>query len=296
MRQLKISKQITSRETLSLQKYLNEVGSFPLLSKEEEEELPKKIQADDEIALKRFVEGNLRFVISVAKQYQGSGEKLDDLINSGNFGLITAAKRFDTSRGFKFISYAVWWIRQSIMQHLTENAKGIRLPSNKVNIVNKIKNITSSLEQELQRSPTTEEIGDELLRKDVKNNLKLDSSEVDRILAASSPISSLDMVMGEDSSLTLMDYIVSDGVGDVNVTITNQDLQVTIRRILSKRLSVREREVIIMSFGLFGEPSRTLEEIGEKFDLTRERVRQIREKALRRLKHMNSTGVIREYL
>jgi RNA polymerase primary sigma factor len=296
MRQLKISKQITVRESIAMNKYLQEISSIPLLTQEEEVSLSAKIKEGDQAALKRFVEGNLRFVISVAKQYPATGEQLNDLINAGNEGLITAAKRFDSSRGFKFISYAVWWIRQSIMQHLTENSKGIRLPANKISIVNKIKHVTSALEQRFERAPTLEEIGEELLRRDDKKNLNLDASDVEQILIASSPLSSLDMKLGEDSESTLIDLIISEGMDSVNVTLESQDLQYTLRKVFNKRLSQREKEVVTMSFGLFGETQRTLEEIGLKFDLTRERVRQIREKALRKLKHSSASKEIREYV
>jgi RNA polymerase primary sigma factor len=295
MRQLKISQQITTRETIAMNKYLQEISSIPLLTQEEEVSLSAKIKEGDEVALKRFVEGNLRFVISVAKQYQGSGERLDDLINAGNEGLIVAAKRFDSSRGFKFISYAVWWIRQTIMQHLTENSKGIRLPSNKISIVNKIKAATSYLEQQLQRVPSAEEVVEELLRRNVKKDLKINTADVEQILNASAPISSLDMRLSEDSEGTLADLIMSDGLGSVNDTLKQQDLQLVLKKVLNKRLSPRERDVIRMHFGLFGESQQSLEEIGLKFDLTRERVRQIKEKALRRLKHSSATKEIKEY-
>lgn len=296
MRQLKITQQITTRETIALQKYLQEVSAIPLLSKEEEMELPKKIKEGDHQALQRFVNGNLRFVISVAKQYQGSGERLDDLINAGNEGLIVAAQRFDTTRGFKFISYGVWWIRQSIMQHLTENAKGIRLPANKLAFVNKIRNATSFLEQTLNRTPTPEEIGEELFKRDLKKGAKLDSSDIEHLLLVNSPVSSLDMKMSEDSESTLGDLLSSEGLDDLNSSIKQQDLEIMLSRLIDKRLSLREKEVIIMSFGLFGESAKTLEEIGSRFDLTRERARQIREKAIRKLKHTNSTQRIKEYI
>jgi RNA polymerase primary sigma factor len=300
MRQLKIAKQITSRETISLSKYLQEVSTISLLTQEEEDTLPGLIKQGDERALKRFVEGNLRFVISVAKQYQGSGERLDDLINAGNEGLIIAAKRFDTSRGFKFISYGVWWIRQSIMQYLTEHNKAIRLPANKIATVNKIKNVTSQLEQRFQRTPTTEEIGIELieqdLKKEKKTSLKINPADIEDILAASSPLSSLDMKIGEDSESTLIDLIIGEGMEDINATLKQEDLQTSIKRVIGKRLTTRERDVVVLYFGLFGEPQKSLEEIGLQFDLTRERVRQIKEKAIRRLKTSSSTKEIQEYL
>lgn len=295
MRQLKITQQITTRETISLNKYLAEVGSIELLTPEEEITLPLKIKEGDIDALKKFVEANLRFVISVAKQYQGTGERLDDLISAGNEGLIVAAKKFDTSRGFKFISYAVWWIRQSIMQYLTENNKSIRLPANKIAIVNKIKRATSSLEQRLERAPTVEEIGQELIETETKKGSSVDSEDIEYILAASAPISSLDIKLGEDSESTLIDMIVTDSLNDVNKTLRHQDLQNALQRIFSKRLSQREKEVLIMCFGLFGQQQKTLEEIGNKFELTRERVRQIREKGLRKLRFQTSSKEIKEY-
>ena len=296
MRQLKISKQITARETIAMSKYLQEISSIPLLTQEEEISLSAKIQEGDRAALNRFVEGNLRFVISVAKQYPATGEQLNDLINAGNEGLIVAAKRFDPSKGFKFISYAVWWIRQSIMQYFLENSKGIRLPSNKVVIANKIRAVTSSLEQTLERAPTFEEIGEELLRRDEKKNLNLDTSDIEQILIANSPLSSLDMKLGEDSESTLIDLIISEGIDDVNSTLHGQDLQYVLKKVLNKKVSPRERDVLIMSFGLFGETQKTLEEIGVKFELTRERVRQIREKAFKKLKHGNTYKEVKEYV
>lgn len=302
MRQLKISQQITMRESISLVKYLNEISLIPLLTKEEEQELPALIQAGDEKAFNRFVNGNLRFVISVAKQYQGSGgDRLDDLINAGNEGLMIAARKFDTTKGFKFISYAVWWIRQSIMQHLTENVKIIRLPSNKVAIVNKIKNITSSLEQKLQRTPTVEEIGDEMMKiekikaqKADRSETKFDINDIDEIIAISSPISSLDMKVGEDSDASLVDLIVADGIEDIRQKLNQQDLELVLRNILTKKLTQREREIIISNFGLFGLAQKNLEEIGFEQDLTKERVRQIREKALRKLTF--KSHMLKEYI
>lgn len=294
MRQLKITQQITSRETISLAKYLQEISSIPLLTPEEEIALPVLIQQGDQKALKRFVEGNLRFVISVAKQYQGSsGERLDDLINAGNEGLIKAAKRFDTSRGFKFISYAVWWIRQSIMEHLTENGKSIRLPSNKVGVINKIKNISSALEQEFQRTPTPEEISERLSE---KTKQVFTPEDVEALLNINNAPTSLDTKVGEDSEGTLLDLIPTEGLESIGVFLKNQDLQFVIKKALDKRLTPREKEVIILFFGLFGEQPRLLEEIGDRLDLTRERVRQIKEKALRKLKHYSGRQEMQEYI
>jgi RNA polymerase primary sigma factor len=300
MRQLKITQQITTRESLSLNKYLQEVSSLPLLSMDEEISLSKDIKNGDEKALKKFVEANLRFVISVAKQYQGSGERLDYLISAGNEGLIIAAKRFDQSRGFKFISYAVWWIRQSIMQYLSENGKPIRLPANKISAINKIKNVTSQLEQKLHRSPTTEEIGQALIEDDIKRNkktvAKFDDVDIEHLIAANSSLTSLDAKVNEDSEISLVDLIQSEGMFDINDFLKQEDLQQVLKTLLEKRLTLRERDVIIHSFGLFGNNAQTLEEIGRKFELTRERVRQIREKSIRKLKFHSSAKQIKEYI
>lgn len=297
MRQLKITQQITTRESIALQKYLAEVSSIPLLTLQEEFELSGKIKEGDEKALKRFIEGNLRFVISVAKQYQGSGEKLDDLINAGNEGLMVAAKRFDNSRGFKFISYAVWWIRQSIMLYLTECSKGMRLPANKIAIVTKIRNVTSSLEQNLQRPPTLEEIQEGILALESTKVLNISPLEIEQMIIASTPLTSLDMKLSEESDSSLSDVlVVEDSVESVNDVIHKQDLSSTLHRLLDKKLSHREKEVLIMNFGLFGTPQKTLEEIGVTFDLTRERVRQIREKSLRKLKWGTASQQIKEYM
>lgn len=325
MRQLKITQQITSRETVSLNKYLQDIGSIPLLTAEEERTLPAKIQEGDERATKRFIEGNLRFVISVAKQYQGKGELLDDLVSAGNEGLITAAKRFDSSRGFKFISYAVWWIRQSIMQYLTENNKSIRLPGNKVQLVNKIRTVTSDLEQRLHRTPTIDEISEELFKRAQKSSLgtteldsdidvndlvpdaatsrrkkkksdKLSVEEIQHIMNANQNVSSLDVKLSEESESTLLDLLVFDGMDDVGHTLKQKDLQATIMKVLNKRLTPREKDTIIHSFGLYGNEPITLEEIGAKFDLTRERVRQIKEKALRKLKFSTASQEMKDYI
>ena len=312
MRQLKITQQITSRESISLTKYLNDISPLSLVSADEEIVLAKKIQAGDEIALKTLVEANLRFVVSVAKQYISSRERLDDLINAGNEGLIVAARRFDHSKGFKFISYAVWWIRQSIMQHLTENGRAIRLPSNKITLVNKIRNATSYLEQNLQRVPMSEEIVDELFKisgekysekilkndstKKFKKEPKLEISDIEQILRVDVPVASLDMPLGEDSDSTLVDLIITDTVGDISELMKNKDLQLTVRRVIEKKLSAREQEVITLNFGLFGCHQKTLDEIGFKLELTRERVRQIKDKAIKKLKNSSSSKLMREYV
>lgn len=295
MRQLKITQQITQRESVSLQKYLHEIGLIPLITAEEEVQLCKRIKDGDELALKKMIESNLRFVISVSKQYQGSGEKLEDLINAGNEGLIIAAKKFDETRGFKFISYAVWWIRQTIMQHLTENSKGIRLPSNKVNLINKIRNVSSTLEQTLERQPTDGEISDALFETYDVIKEKMSPEEISSLIYISAPVSSLDMKLSDESENSVSDMVKSDEKMDVGEKLNQDDLQITLKRVLNKKLTPRERDVITYSFGLFGNTSKTLEEIGFVFDLTRERVRQIREKAIRKLRQHISSKQLREY-
>ena len=292
MRQLKITKTITHRDSLSLNKYLGEVGSIPLLSQEEEQTLPLKIQEGDEVALKRFVEGNLRFVISVAKQYQGSGVHLDDLVNAGNEGLIIAAKRFDISRGFKFISYGVWWIRQSIMQYLTENSKSIRLPANKVGFLNKIKGATSMLEQKLYRTPTPDEIAIYLS----ENGTDTSSEDVENMVSVGLPVSSLDLKFSEDNEGSLVDLIASNGLDEMFIEMNKSDINHVINKIFNKKLSPKEKQIIAMLFGLSGVPQKNLEEIGVYFDLTRERVRQIKEKAIKKLKNGHAKLELKEYL
>jgi len=293
MRQLKITQQITSRESRSVDKYLAEISAIPLLTTEEEVELPKLIKEGDMVALHRFVSGNLRFVISVAKQYQNKGASLADLINAGNEGLITAAQRFDPTRGFKFISYAVWWVRQSIMLHLSENGKSIRLPSNKLGLINTIRTISSKLEQILQRSPTSEEISEEYF---LLKNKTLDVEEIENIVRISNPINSLDMKLGEDEGISLIDMIEGDIMMDVNVTLKKDDLQNTIKKIFEKKLTTKEQEVVSSYFGLFGKTPKTLDELGFEHDLTRERVRQIKEKAIRKMKHHSGSKELKEYI
>lgn len=293
MRQLKITQQITSRDSRSVDKYLTEISSIPLLTAEEEVELPKLIQQGDQIALHRFVNGNLRFVISVAKQYQNKGASLPDLINAGNEGLISAARRFDPSRGFKFISYAVWWVRQSIMLYLNENGKSVRLPSNKLGLINTIKTISSHLEQILQRNPTSEEISEEYF---LRKNKTLDVSEIDNIFRMSNPINSLDMKIGEDESLSLIDMIEGEIMMDVNETLRQDDLQNTIKKVFERKLTPKEQEIVSSYFGLFGKTQKSLDELGFEHELTRERVRQIKEKALRKLRFHSSSKELKEYM
>lgn len=291
MRQLKITQQITTRESESFNKYLQEINLFPLLTIQEEIDLSNRIKNGDEDALKKLVEGNLRFVVSVAKKYQGV-EKLSDLVNSGNEGLIKAAKRFDNSMGFKFISYGVWWVRQSIMQYLTENSRTIRIPSNKLAIINKIKKANSLLEQKLNRNPTSEEISEELLTKD----LNLNAFNVEINILSDRPMGSLDVKLNDDSDTALSDMIVSDDSNSISEKLNNQDLQKTLRKLFHKKLSVRENDVIVSLFGLFENQVSTLEEVSKKFELTTERVRQIRERALRKLRFRGNTKEMREYV
>lgn len=291
MRQLKITPQITTRDSISLTKYLQEVSTISLITQDEEIKLAQRIQEGDNEALEKLVKSNLRFVISVAKQYH-SGERLEDLISAGNEGLIVAAKRFDASRGFKFISYAVWWIRQSIMSYMTENNKGIRLPANKINLQNKIKNAICKLEQVHQRMPTMEEISEELILK----GQNLDATDVETILLCSSPVHSLDMKIGEDNEASLLDVIKGDTLMDITETLNQEDLESVLKRVINRKLSPKEKEVVISYYGLFGTTSQTLEEIGINSELTRERVRQIKEKAIRKLKYSSSTKEIKQYV
>jgi RNA polymerase primary sigma factor len=302
MRQLKITQQITSRETISMTKYLQEIGTFPLLTLDEEQTLPAKIQAGDARALKRFIEGNLRFVISVAKQHISSspGEKFDDLVGAGNVGLLKAAHRFDVTRGFKFISYAVWWVRQSIMEHVNENSKHIRLPLNKTTIINKVKRATSTLEQRLQRHPSAYEIAEYMnelaLEKESKEPEQTQES-IEEILAIGGSYFSLDVPIGEEGdNTTLHDIIPGQSEYDVNQTMKQKDLQDTLLKVMKKKLSPREQDIIGYFFGAFGKEQRTLDEISEKMDLTRERVRQIKEQALRKMKFNSAREELKEYL
>lgn len=299
MRQLKISKQITNRDTQAFTKYLAEVNSIPMLTSEEESELAKRIQLGDKAALDRLVKGNLRFVISVAKQYGNKGMNLPDLVQEGNIGLAKAAERFDEKRGFKFISYAVWWIRQSILQALAEDGKQIRLPLNKIGALNRINQSKAELEQVLQRMPTTHEISEYLM--DIEHNkpngepTKYQEDKIKSLLEQSMSLSSLDSPMtSDDDSGTMMDMLEGESHYDINKIIKIKDLQVELERIL-KHFPTRERDALIMYFGLFGHEQKSLEEIGLQFDLTRERVRQIKEKALRRLKQRATRTSLKEY-
>ncbi|MCB0840195.1 MAG: sigma-70 family RNA polymerase sigma factor [Bacteroidetes bacterium] len=287
MRQLKISKQITNRESQSLDKYLQEIGKVELLTPDEEVELARRIKQGDQVALEKLTKANLRFVVSVAKQYQNQGLSLGDLINEGNLGLIKAAKRFDETRGFKFISYAVWWIRQSILQALAEQSRIVRLPLNRVGALNKIGKAFSKLEQEFEREPSPEEISE------VLENMSED--EISDTLKISGRHVSVDapFVQGEENRL--LDVLENDAEPNPDNELINESLSKEVERALST-LTQREAEVIRLYFGIGVEHSLTLEEIGEKFDLTRERVRQIKEKAIRRLRHTSRSKGLKTYL
>ena len=286
MRQLKITKQVTNRETASLDKYLQEIGKVDLISADEEVELAKKIKEGDELALDKLTKANLRFVVSVAKQYQNQGLSLPDLINEGNLGLIKAAKRFDETRGFKFISYAVWWIRQSILQALAEQSRIVRLPLNKIGSINKINKTYASLEQRYEREPSAEEIASvlEISANDVRESQRNSG----RHISMDAPL-----VDGEDSNL--YDVIMSGESPNPDDSLINDSLRTEIERSLTT-LTDREADVIRLYFGLGSKHAMTLEEIGEKFDLTRERVRQIKEKGIRRLKHTSRSKILKTYL
>ena len=286
MRQLKITKQVTNRETASLDKYLQEIGRVDLITAEEEVELAKRIKEGDHPALERLVKANLRFVVSVSKQYQNQGLTLPDLINEGNLGLIKAAQRFDETRGFKFISYAVWWIRQSILQALAEQSRIVRLPLNKIGSINKINKTYAFLEQSHERPPSAEEIANELdmTINDVKESMKNSGRHV----SMDAPL-----VEGEDSNL--YDVLRSGESPNPDKELIHESLRTEIERAL-ETLTPREADVIKLYFGLGNHHPMTLEEIGETFDLTRERVRQIKEKAIRRLKHTSRSKILKTYL
>jgi RNA polymerase primary sigma factor len=286
MRQLKIIKQVTNRDTQSLDKYLHEIGKVDLLTAEEEVELARRIKKDDMEALNRLIKANLRFVVSVSKQYQNQGLSLPDLINEGNLGLIKAAQRFDETRGFKFISYAVWWIRQSILQALAEQARIVRLPLNKIGSINKINKTFTSLEQEFEREPTAEEIA---------NALEMSPEEVKKALESSGRHVSMDAPIGNDEEGNMYDVLQNRNIPGPDRVLIDDSLRKEIERALTT-LSQREADILRYYFGLNGAPPHTLEEIGEKFGLTRERVRQIKEKAIRRLKHTSRSKNLKSYL
>lgn len=286
MKNMQISKSITNTDSGLTDKYFNEINQLPLLTIEEEVELSKKIQEGDDIALRKFVEGNLRFVVSVAKQYQYFGEPLDDLICSGNEGVIKAAKRFDHTKGFKFISYGIFWIRQSILKHLAENGKTIKLPGHKLSILSQMKKLSQEFEQSLQRTPTTEELKDlyivEVAKKGKTSTIK--EIDIDLLLVANNKISSLDKPFGDDGDYSLKDSIKSEDNNDYISEVDTKDFQETLKNIFNKNLTNNENMVVSMNFGLFGNVAHSLEEIAEKLELKRERIRQIREKAIRKLR------------
>jgi RNA polymerase primary sigma factor len=287
MRQLKITKSITNRESQSLEKYLQEIGKVELISSEEEVRLAALIRQGDQKALDRLTKANLRFVVSVAKQYQNQGLSLPDLINEGNLGLIKAAQRFDETRGFKFISYAVWWIRQSILQALAEQSRIVRLPLNKVGLTNRIQKAFSQLEQQFEREPSPEELAE---------MLEMDLDEVSASLSISSRHVSVDTPISEGEDGTLLDVLENPNAektdGDLDHT---QSLKTEIDRSL-KTLTERQKEVICYFFGIGVDHPMSLEDIGERFNLTRERVRQIKEKAITKLRTTNRVNVLRTYL
>ncbi|MBO9702801.1 MAG: sigma-70 family RNA polymerase sigma factor [Sporocytophaga sp.] len=286
MRQLKISKQITNRESQSLDKYLQEIGKVDLITAEVEVELAKRIKEGDQVALEKLTKANLRFVVSVAKQYQNNGLTLGDLINEGNLGLIKAAQKFDETRGFKFISYAVWWIRQSIMQALAEQSRIVRLPLNRVSSLTKISKAFSDLEQKFQREPSTEEVAELMgvTNEEVIADLKVSGRHV-----------SMDAPFAQGEDNGLLDVLSDANESSPESQLITDSLSKEVQRVLAT-LSTRESEVIGLYFGLNNKGSMTLEEIGEKFNLTRERVRQIKEKATRRLRHTSKSKALRAYL
>ncbi|HBC77896.1 MAG TPA: RNA polymerase subunit sigma [Bacteroidales bacterium] len=286
MRQLKITKQVTNRDTPSLDKYLQEIGRVGLITPEEEVILARKIKTGDPEALGKLVNANLRFVVSVAKQYQNQGMGLPDLINEGNLGLMKAAQRFDETRGFKFISYAVWWIRQAILQSLAEQARIVRLPVNKIGSINRINRAFARLEQEFEREPSSQEVADmlDMIPDDVKESLKTNG----RTLSMDAPISS-------EEENTMYDVLQNPDTPSPDKNLINESLAWEIERALSS-LSPREAKVLKLYFGLGMKHPFTLEEIGEELSLTRERVRQIKEKAIKRIQFTTRCKILKSYL
>ncbi len=285
MRQLKITKSITNRESASLDKYLQEIGREELISVEEEVELAQRIKKGDQTALEKLTRANLRFVVSVAKQYQNQGLSLPDLINEGNLGLIKAAEKFDETRGFKFISYAVWWIRQSILQALAEQSRIVRLPLNQVGSLNKINKAFSKFEQENERRPSAEELADQL---------ELPADKVQDTMRVAGRHVSVDAPFSEGEENNLLDVLVNHDSPNADRALINESLSKEIERALGT-LTERESDIVKLFFGI-GEQEMTLEEIGERFGLTRERVRQIKEKAIRRLRHTSRSKLLKSYL
>jgi len=286
MRQLKIAKQVTNRESKSLDKYLQDISKIDLITAEEEVELAQKIKRGDQRALEKLVNANLRFVVSVAKQYQNQGLTLPDLINEGNFGLVKAAQRFDETRGFKFISYAVWWIRQSILQALAEQSRVVRLPLNKIGSINKIKKTFSYLEQAHERPPSAEEIAEEL---------GLSVSEVKQSLKNAGKHISMDAPFAEGEDSNLYDVISASETPMPDTELVKESIREEIGRVLES-LSEREADVVKLYYGIGQSSTMTLDEIGNTFDLTRERVRQIREKAIRKLRKLAKSDLIQSFI
>jgi len=286
MRQLKIIKQVTNREALSVDKYLHEISKEDLLTAEQEVELARKIKKGDEQAMEKLIRSNLRFVVSVAKQYQNQGLSLPDLINEGNLGLIKAAKRFDETRGFKFISYAVWWIRQSILQALAEQARIVRLPLNKIGSINKINKALAELEQKHEREPSINEIA---------TTLEIAPGEIKEAFKNSTKPLSMDAPLNEEEEDSMYEVMESSENPTPDDSLLNESLNREIERALSS-LTEREAKIIRLYYGLNNKHPFTLEEIGEKINLTRERVRQIKEKAIKRLKHTTRNKILKSYL
>jgi RNA polymerase primary sigma factor len=286
MRQLKITKSITNRETASLDKYLQDIGKEELITAEQEVYLAQKIKTGDQDALEKLTKANLRFVVSVAKQYQNKGLSLPDLINEGNLGLIKAARRFDETRGFKFISYAVWWIRQSILQALAEQSRIVRLPLNQVGSLNKIKKASSKLEQKFERVPSVDEIAE---------SLEVPEYKINAVMKIGKRTISMDAPLAQDEDVKFLDVYLNDENPSTDQELIRQSLAKEIQRSLAT-LSEKERNVINLYYGIGMSYGLTLEEIGSKFNLTRERVRQIREKAIRRLKHASRSKLLKAYL
>ncbi len=286
MRQLKIIKQVTTRDIPSLDKYLQEIGKIELISAEEEVELAKKIHEGDMIARDRLVNANLRFVVSVSKQYQHQGLSLPDMINEGNVGLIKAAERFDETRGFKFISYAVWWIRQAILQALAEQARNVRLPLNRIVHVNKLKKIISVLEQKHEREPTTNEIAQalEMTPTDIKTAMKNSGRDL-----------SLDAPLSNDEGGSMYDVLLNKDTISPDQHLLTDSLCKEIERALNT-LPMREAEIIRLYYGLNGKNAQTLEEISEEFNITRERIRQLKEKGINKLRHISKGRVLKTYM
>jgi len=285
MRQLKITKSITNRESASLDKYLQEIGREGMITVEEEVELAQRIRKGDRLALEKLTKANLRFVVSVAKQYQNQGLTLPDLINEGNLGLIKAAEKFDETRGFKFISYAVWWIRQSILQALAEQSRIVRLPLNQVGSLNKINKAFNRFEQENERTPSPDEIAEKL---------ELPKDKVTDTMRVSGRHVSVDAPFAEGEDSSLLDVLISDDTPNTDTSLINESLIREVDRSLAT-LTERERDIVKYFFGI-GVQEMTLEEIGDRFGLTRERVRQIKEKAIRRLRHTSRSKLLKSYL